>query len=156
MTQRLLSIGDDYVVETAAGEPAFAVDGKALRVRETLAMTDLRTGDEYGIQERLARARETMDVEKNGRTVATVHRALVGPLRDRFSVSVKGAEDLRVVGNVVDHEYRIERDGAPVATVSKAWFRARDTYGIDVSTAEDVGLVVACAVVIDTMVRPDR
>lgn len=156
MTQRLVSIGDDYTVETAAGDPAFLVDGKALRVRETLEMRDLRTGDEYGLQEKLARVRETMTVEKNGRRVATVHKALFGPLRDRFNVSIDEGGELRVVGSVLDHEYRIMRDDQRVATVSKGWFRVRDTYGIEVSMAEDAGLVVACAVVLDMMVQPER
>ena len=35
-------------------------------------------------------------------------------------------------GNIVDHEYKIERGGDKVAEVSKRWFRVRDTYGIEI------------------------
>ncbi|MFD1512860.1 LURP-one-related/scramblase family protein [Halomarina rubra] len=156
MTQKLVAVGDDYTVETAAGDPAFEVDGKALRVRETLRMIDLRTGDEYKLQEKLARVRDTMTIEKNGERAATVKKALVAPLRDRFTVSIDGMDDLRVQGNVFDHEYELFRDGERVAGVSKAWFRYRDTYGIEVATGMDAGLVVACAVVLDMMVQPER
>ena len=38
-------------------------------------------------------------------------------------------------GNIVDHEYKIERGGDKVAEVSKRWFRVRDTYGIEIATA---------------------
>jgi uncharacterized protein YxjI len=44
---------------------------------------------------------------------------------------------MKAHGNVVDHEYEIERDGDPVATISKKWFRVRDSYGVDVAPGED-------------------
>ena len=37
MRQKLVSIGDDFWIETDRGERAFKVDGKALRVRQTLS-----------------------------------------------------------------------------------------------------------------------
>ena len=37
MREKLFSIGDDYWIENEAGERAFKVDGKALRIRDTLA-----------------------------------------------------------------------------------------------------------------------
>jgi uncharacterized protein YxjI len=55
-------------------------------------------------------------------------------------------------GNLVDHEYEIERDGETVATVSKRWFAVRDTYGVEISSTEpDVVLVLAVTVALDTM-----
>jgi uncharacterized protein YxjI len=156
MTQKLLAIGDDYYVEDEAGGRAFVVDGKALRVRDTLKMRDLRTGDEYRIQERVVRVRDTMTVTKNGRRAATVTKAVVTPLRNRFTVQIPGAPDVRVQGNVLDHEYRLTRGGERVAEVSKRWFRLRDTYGIEVTPEMDPGLAVACTVALDMMVRPTR
>ena len=44
---------------------------------------------------------------------------------------------MKAHGNIVDHEYEIERDGDTVATVSKKWFRVRDSYGVDVAAGED-------------------
>ena len=77
--------------------------------------------------------RDTMEIERDGKTVATVKKALVSPLRDRFSIDVEGGEDMEAKGNIVDHEYKIERDGDKVAEVSKRWFRVRDTYGIEIA-----------------------
>ena len=64
--------------------------------------------------------------------MATVKKALISPLRDRFSIDVEGGEDMEAKGNIVDHEYKIERGGDKVAEVSKHWFRVRDTYGIEI------------------------
>ena len=54
--------------------------------------------------------RDKMKVERDGDTLATVHKALVG-IRDRFEIEVEHGEDLKAHGNVLDHEYEIERDG---------------------------------------------
>ena len=156
MTQKLVSIGDDYYVENAAGNRVFKIDGKLLRVRDTLKMTDLESGDEYRLQEKLARLKDTMTIQKNGRTAATVKKALVTPFRDRFTVSIRGMPDLKVQGNILDHEYKLQQNGERVGEVSKKWFRVRDTYGIEVSPEMDAGLVVACTVAIDMIANPTR
>ena len=54
-------------------------------------------------------------------------------------------------GDIVEHEYSIERAGTKVAQVSKSWFRMRDTYGIEIVEAGDDALILAVAVCIDQM-----
>jgi uncharacterized protein YxjI len=39
----------------------------------------------------------------------------------------------------------------PVATISKRWFRIRDTYGVDIAPGQDDLLVLAITVCIDAM-----
>ncbi len=85
-----------------------------------------------------------------------VKKALITPLRERWIIKVEDAQDLHVEGNIVDHEYRIERDGANVAEVSKRWFRVRDTYGVEVAPGEDDVLILASTAILDTMAHPDR
>ena len=74
-------------------------------------------------------------------------------MRDRWSIDVPGGADLSTQGNIVNHEYRIEQGGRPVATVSKRWFRIRDTYGIEVLEPESDALILAAAICIDEMAR---
>ena len=87
----------------------------------------------FTIQEKKLSVRDKIEIERDGKTVATVKKALVG-IRDRYSIEVEGGDDLSAKGNIVDHEYEIERDGDKVAEVSKKWFRVRDTYGIEVDS----------------------
>ena len=149
MREKMFAIGDDYWIETDGGQPAFRVDGKALRIRKTLIL-ETPAGDElFTIQKRLLSIRETMEIERDGKAVATVKKALMTPLRDRFSIEVEGGEDMQAKGNIVDHEYEIDRDGEKVAEVSKRWFRMRDTYGIEIAEAQDDALILAVTVCID-------
>ena len=152
MRQQLISIGDDSWIEDDAGRRVFKVDGKALRIRQTLHFEDAHGNMLLKIQERKLRLRDTMEIEDaDGHTVATVKKALVTPLRDRMSVSVDDGPDLDVRGNIVDHEYKIEADGATVAEVSKRWFRIADTYGVEIAPGQNDILLLAVTAVIDSM-----
>jgi uncharacterized protein YxjI len=157
LQQRLLAIGDDFRIMDERGGLAFLVDGKALRVRSTLRFLDPGGTELYRIQEKLARVRDSMNIERpDGSVAARVHQALIAPLRDRWTIDVPGGDALRVTGNLLNHEYRIERGGTPVATVSKRWFRVRDSYGVEVAGGEDAALLLAITVVIDVMAHPSR
>ena len=57
------------------------------------------------LQKRLLRARDTMAIERGNDKVATVKKALITPLRDRFTVELEGGGELAVEGNLLDHEY---------------------------------------------------
>ena len=112
------------------------------------------SGDElYKIQEKKLHIRDTMALERDGKTVATIKKALVTPLRDRFNIELDAGGELAAKGNIVDHEYKIERDGQTVAEISKRWFRVRDTYGIEVMPGENDALIIAATICIDEMAR---
>ena len=151
MRQKAFAIGDDYWIENGDGERQYKVNGKALRIRDTLVLEDLSGAELFTIQEKKLHIRDTMEIERGGKTVATVKKALISPIRERFSVEVEGGDDMEAKGNIVDHEYKIERDGDRVAEVSKRWFRVRDTYGIEVAPGENDALILAVAVCIDRM-----
>src|SRR4051794_21604308 len=151
MREKMFSIGDDFWIETEDERRAFKVDGKALRIRETFVLEDPSGRELYTIREKKLTVRDKMEIERDGKTIATVKKALVSPLRDRFKIDVEDGEDLEAKGNVLDHEYEIERDGKKVAEVSKRWFRVRDTYGIEVAEGQDDALILAITVCIDQM-----
>jgi uncharacterized protein YxjI len=128
LREKLLSLGDDFWIENDRGERIFHVDDKVLRVRDTVVVKDANGRELYKLKKRLLRARDTMAIERDDDKVATVRKALITPLRDRFTVDLEDGGNLEVEGDILDHEYQITRDGIPVANISKRWFRVRDTY----------------------------
>jgi uncharacterized protein YxjI len=149
MREKLFSVGDDYWIEDDRGQRAYRVDGKAMRIRDTWKLED-ETGREVAtIRERKLSIRNSITIDLGGRQ-ATVKKALVG-IRDRFHVEVDGGPDLKIQGNLVDHEYEIERDGHRVAEVSKKWFRVRDSYGVEIGDPLDVPLLLAVTVAVDAL-----
>jgi uncharacterized protein YxjI len=157
MRQRLMSIGDDFWIETDTGQRVYKVDGKALRLRKTLVFEAPDGRELARIQERVARLRDSMEIEDaDGNRLAMVRKALISPLRDRWAVTVGNGPDLDVQGNVLDHEYTFTDGRTPVATVSKKWFRVADTYGVEIAPGQDPVVVLAATVAVDMMAHEGR
>ena len=152
MREKLVSIGDDFWIENSAGKRVFKVDGKAVRVRDTLKIKDTNRNTVAQIQERKLRVKDSMEVEDgNGKQVAMIKKALISPVRDRFTVKIKDGPDLEVKGNIVNHEYKIGEGRDKVAEVSRKWFRIRDSYGVEIEPGQDDGVILAITVCIDQM-----
>jgi len=155
--QNLIAIGDDFWIENAEGERVFKVDGKVLRIRKTLVFEDTQGKKLAQIQERLLTIRDTMVIDDaDGKEIAVIKKALISPLRDRWSVKVKDGEDLDVQGNIFDFEYSIKQGKVKVAEISRKWFRLTDTYGVEVNSGQNHILILAIAVAIDMMAHPDK
>jgi uncharacterized protein YxjI len=150
MREKMFSIGDDFFIQNGAGQRVFKVDGRALRVRSTLIFEDMTGRELASVQERKLAIKDTMAIEKNGQTYATIKKAMITPLRERFTLSYPGGE-IEIKGNITDHEYNFEQNGRQIAEVSKKWLRARDTYTIDVQPGQDDILILAAAVAIESM-----
>ena len=154
MREKLASIGNDFWIENNRGEKVYKVDGKALRVRQTMIFED-RSGRELAkIQERMLRVKDSMEVEDpSGHQIAMVKKAMITPVRDRWTVKIKGGPDLEVQGNILDHEYTIGEGRDKAAEVSKKWFRVRDTYGVEIEPGQDDVLILAVTACIDQMAQ---
>jgi uncharacterized protein YxjI len=157
MRQRMVSIGDDFWIENEAGAKVYRVNGKALRVRQTLIFEDAHGNELAKIQERMLHIKDTMEIEgPQGEQLAVVKKALITPLRDRFTVKIKNGPDMEVQGNILDHEYAIELGRDKIAEVSKKWFRLRDSYGVEIAPGQDDFIILAVTVVIDELAHQGR
>jgi len=88
MREKLLSVGDDSWVQDESGDNIYKVNGKKLRVQETFVLEDPSGNEVLHIQARDLRMRGVMKIERNGNTVATVTKKVIG-IRDRFSIDLE-------------------------------------------------------------------
>jgi uncharacterized protein YxjI len=157
MRQKMVAIGDDFWIENERGQKVFKVDGKALRVRQTLIFEDAHGTELCKIQEKMLRIKDSMEIKgPRGEQMATVKKALITPLRERWVVKVKNGPDLEVKGNILDHEYTIGEGHDKVAEISKKWFRLRDSYGVAIDPGQDDVLILGVAVCSDEMAHGGR
>ena len=100
----------------------------------------------------MLRIKDSMEIEDpDGRRLAMVKKALIAPLRDRWTVSVADGPDLDVQGNLLDYEYTIGEGRDKIAEVSKKWFRVADTYGVEIEPGQNDVLILAVAVALNSM-----
>jgi uncharacterized protein YxjI len=157
MRQKMVSIGQDFWIENDQGEKVFKVDGKALRIRSTLKFEDAQGNELCQIQEKKLRVKDSMEIEgPDGDRLAMVKKALITPVRDRWTLKIGDGPDLDIQGNILDHEYKIEEGRNKIAEVSKKWFRVRDTYGVEIEPGQNDILLLAATVAIDMMAHGGR
>ena len=56
---------------------------------------------------------------------------------------------MEIDGDLLSHEFMIERDGQTVATVSKRWLSVTDSYTVDVAPGGDHVLILASVLALD-------
>ncbi len=147
--EKIFSIKDDFWITDADGNRAYFIDAKILSLRHALELKDASGGTQATIKHRLLTFTDAMEIEHDGAVVATVHKAVFSPLHHRANIDLAGGGRLEAVGNLLDKDFEI-RDGHRVlARVSRAWFRIRDAYGVDVAPGENDALMIAIAICLD-------
>ncbi len=148
--EKLLCLGDDFVIRDESGRLRYQVDGRAFTLlREKLSFQDASGNEVAFIREKLLALRKSYEIHRGGDRVAVVKKDLFNLFRVGFTVDVPGPDDYEAKGSILDHEYTFRRGGRVVAEVSKRWFTLRDTYAVDIEEGEDDVLILASAIVID-------
>jgi uncharacterized protein YxjI len=147
--ERLFHIKDDFWITDEHGNQAFFVNAKLLSLRHTLELQDASGRVLATIKHKLMTFTDAMDIEHDGAVVATVHKAVFSPLHHRANIDLAGGGRLEAVGDFIDKNFEIRDGHQVVAQVSRAWFRVRDTYGVDVAPGQNDALMIAIAVCLD-------
>jgi uncharacterized protein YxjI len=148
--ERIFSFTTDFWIENENGDKVFFVDGRALSLRETFELKDANGNLRALIRKRFFSMRDTMDIEDERGVIATVRPAFFSPFKHRYEIAVADGSQWEAVGDFRDKDWTLSTaDGQYVGSVSRQWFRIRDTYGVDVAPGGDDALVIAIAVCID-------
>jgi uncharacterized protein YxjI len=147
--ERFFRLGEDSDITDDAGRRVLHVDGKVLTLHDRLVLRDPEGNEVAQVHRKLVSLRPTYKVTVGGREAAEVRKHLFTPFGDRFTIDVPGPDDLEMRGNLFDHEFTIQRGDETVATISKRWFSARDTYAVDVAAGEDDLLILASVLALD-------
>ncbi|UQU64414.1 LURP-one-related family protein [Couchioplanes caeruleus] len=147
--ERFFAFGDDFDVLDEHGTKLFRVDGKVFSARDKVVIEDPAGVEVASVHRHLVALRPTYEIRIGGEKAAEVRKKLFTPFRDRFTIDVPGPDDLTMKGDLLDHEYVIERGGRDVAAVSKRWLTIRDTYAVQVAAGEDALLVIAAVLALD-------
>jgi uncharacterized protein YxjI len=155
--ERLFSIKEDFWITDEHDNRVFFVEAKFLSLHHTLKLEDASKHKLAEIKQRLVTFTDAMEVEHDGRAVATVHRAVFSPLHHRAKIDLHdGGGHWEAVGNIIDKDFEIKEGHRTVARISRKWFRMRDTYGVDVHPGENDALIIAIAVCLDKIHHDDE
>lgn len=147
--EKFFHLGEDSQITDESGAPVYEVDGKILSLHNTLTVRDMRGEVVATVKRQLLALTPTYTIERPGVEPAQVRKHFINLLGDRFTIDIPGPHDLELDGNLFEHEYRVTRDGAVVATVSKRWIALTDTYGVETAPGQDDVLILASVLALD-------
>ena len=147
--ERFFSIGDDFDVLDEHGTKLLHVDGKVFSVRNRVVIEDLSGAEVASVHRHLVALHPTYEIRIGGEKAAEVRKKLFTPFREKFTIDVPGPDDLEMKGDLIGHEYDIERGGVTVATVSKRWLTMRDTYAVQVAADVEPLLIIGSVLALD-------
>jgi uncharacterized protein YxjI len=154
--ERMLRMGEDSDITDEAGQPVLHVDGKVMSLHNRLILSD-PVGREIGqVHRKLAALRPTYEITIGGKDVAEVRKHLFTPFGERFTIDVPGPSDMEISGDLLSHEFTIERDGQTVATISKRWLSMTASYAVDVAPGEDDVLILASVLALDLAIDAEH
>ena len=154
--ERMFRLGEDSDITDEAGQPVLHVDGKVLTLHDRLVLLD-PAGHEVGqVHRKLAALRPTYEITIDGKNVAEVRKHLFTPFRERFTIEVHGAAEMEINGDLLDHEFTIERDGQTVATISKRWLSMTTSYAVAPAPGEDDVLILASVLALDLAIDAEQ
>ena len=150
-----LAIGDDYVVERDSGGRLFVVDGRFLRIRESLTIKDTGGAEVFHIQGTLLDVKNLLTLTRDGVVVATVRKQTPesGPEEYVVELPGPGSERVEVVGSPADRAYTLKYSGYVVATITHAWMPLGSGFRVQIAPEQDDGVVLAVTICLDVMSR---
>ena len=154
--ERLFRLGEDSDITDEAGQPVLHVDGKVLSLHNRLILRD-PAGHEAGqVHRKLAAFRPAYEITLGGKDLAEVRRHLFTPFGERFTISLHGGGDMEIDGDLLGHEFTIDRDAHTVAAISKRWLTATASYAVDIAAGEDDLLILASILALDLAIDAEH
>ena len=149
LKQKLVSFGTNFTIEGEDGS-RYEVKGEPITILDKISIEDADGNELVHIELTVERWRGVYEIHRSGQLVADVRRELFAIFpRHRFTIETTSAGNLEAVGDFLDLEYLIKRDGRQIARFTKQWFHLSDTWGIDIDDKEqDHVFLLALAVII--------
>jgi uncharacterized protein YxjI len=154
--ERMFRMGEDSDITDEAGQPVLHVDGKVMSLHNRLVLSDPAGREAGQVHRKLAALRPAYEITIGGKDVAEVRKHLFTPFGERFTIDVRGAGDLEINGDLLSHEFTIERDGQTVAAISRRWLTMTTSYTVDVAPGEDDVLILASVLALDLAIDAEH
>src|SRR5262252_9303997 len=101
--ERMFRVGEDSDITDEAGQPVLHVDGKVMSLHNRLILRDPDGREAGEVRRKLAALRPTYEISIGGKDAAEVRKHLFTPFGERFTIGVRGAGDLEISGDLLDH-----------------------------------------------------
>ncbi len=145
LKQKVFSFRDKFTVKDEYGTDKYFVKGVIFSWGKRLHIYDSAQNEITHIKQRIISFLPKYEVYIGGNYFATIAKEL-----SFFRPKLRIEEcNLNITGDFLNHNFKIERQGRQVASISKKWFTFGDSYEIDILYANDEITILALVLAID-------
>jgi len=154
--EQMFRLAEDFDITNESGGPVLRVEGKIMSLHSRLILRDPDGREVAQVYRKLAALRPTYEITIDGKNAAEVRQHLFSPFHERLTIATHGAGDMEAAGDLLSHEFTIQRDGHTAATISKRWVSLTASYAVDVAPGENDLLILASVLALDLALDQQR
>lgn len=149
--QKLFSITDKYIIENEYGEKMYKAQKTLMSMYKKIKIYDMDDRELVYIKEKFMKVLPTYLIYMNGNHVATMKED-ISILKPKFTVeSIIG--DYEVKGDILEHNFIIEKEGKIAASVKKHLPSIRDSYEVNIEEGNSQSIILAMIIIIDDVIH---
>ena len=150
MKKKILSVREHYDFEDLNGAPLGSAEANFLQIPPKFVVADNHGSELMHLEGKMVSLRNEFVIYDNqGAELGTIRKKIVKLIGEEYWMEKNGVEFMRIYGDFTEHDYRMEVNGVPVASVHKKWISVRDQIGISVTGEVDHRVVVGAVIVIE-------
>ncbi len=150
MKKKILSLHEHYDFEDSTGTKMGEADGNLFQVPAKFAVMDAHGSEVMHLDGKVISLRKQFTFYgATGEELGTIKKKIAKLIGEEFWVEKDGVEFMRIYGNFSDHNYRMEVNKVPVASIYKKWVSVRDTLGVSITGDVDHRVVMGAVIVIE-------
>lgn len=90
-----------------------------------------------------------------GEQMAAMKAKMFSPIKSKIDMEMADGQHWHIEGSLIEKDYTVTSDGAPIVAITQKWVTIRDAYTLDVIHGIDPGLALAVVWAIDRWVERD-
>jgi uncharacterized protein YxjI len=150
MKKKILSLREHYDFEDLSGTKLGEADGNFFQIPPKFAVMDTHGMELMHLEGKILTLRHQFTIHSpSGEELGTMKKKIVKLIGEEFWLEKGGVEFMRIYGNFTEHDYQMEVNGAPVASVHKKWVSLRDQFGVSITGNVDHRVVIGAIIVIE-------
>jgi uncharacterized protein YxjI len=154
--EKMFRLAEDSDITDESGQPVLHVEGKFMSLYSRLILRDPTGREVAQVFRKLAALRPTYEITIDGWNVAEVRQHLFSVFHERLAIDTHDGGEMEITGDLLSHEFIVQKDGQTAATVSKRWLSMTASYGVDVAPGENDLLILASVLALDLAMDQQR
>jgi uncharacterized protein YxjI len=157
MQKKILSAREHYDFIDLKGNKMGEADGKIVQVPPKFTILDTHGSELMHLQGKmLSLHREFTFFSSSGEELGIIKRKIAKLIGEEFWIEKNGQEFMRIYGDFTEHEYQMEIEGTPVASIHRKWVSVRDQLGVSITGDVDHRIVIGAVIVIEHIEVTER